>query len=394
MVSSESRAGRASRGREVLRAAFRIAPAVALALVAGVAGASDPPHWFGASVQIDCTSQCHVSHHSTNLSQSESNVNLCQSCHVDSGLAGDQAVASADMAVPGTGGIHHAFDVCSVNAGLDAQIPNDAEQALRLMGADGSCPEGYLVCSTCHDQHAAEAATGGSSRISLSREVTKDGGSTGSVSSGGAFTGVRGVWYLIEMVAAGSETTSRFRYSKDNGTSWIPTGCSSGNLGPCKTADGSTPVALDDLVNEGVEVTFNTGSYTVGDAWEFSATWPFLRRVLPLNQAPDALVDSGDNTTGDSFCRDCHRSWVMTDSDVETWDDTFKSHPIGVALDTNGRGYDRSIPLDGNGAEQGSGGADLNASNDLRFDNSGFVQCLSCHGVHYADGNTQTVDGP
>jgi len=37
---------------------------------------------------------------------------------------------------------------------------------------------------------------------------------------------------------------------------------------------------------------------------------------------------------------------------------------------------------------------DGNPSNDLAFDGSGNVQCLSCHGVHYADSNTLTVDAP
>ena len=387
MVWSQSKGTRQARARTVLCGAMLIA-------LAGVTLANDPPHWIGASLQIDCTSQCHVSHNSSNLTQNESNVNLCQSCHVDSGVAGDQPIDSADIAVPGTGGIHHAFDVCSVNTNLDTQIPNDGEQVLRLMGADGSCAEGYLVCSTCHDQHAAESQFGGVARIAPAREVTKDAGSTGSVASGGSFTGADGVWYLIQLVDSGSETPARFRYSKDNGTSWIPTGCSDTNLPPCRTANGATLVALNDLVDEGVGVTFNSGSYTLNDAWEFSATWPFLRRELPLNLAPDALVDSGDNVTGDAFCRDCHRSWVMTHTDVESWDDTFKSHPVGVALDANAQGYDRSVPLDGNGADQGSGGAALTASNDLGRDASGSVQCLSCHGVHYADSNTQTVDGP
>ena len=374
--------------------ALRFALAGILLALAAPAMASDPPHWLGASAQIDCTSQCHVPHNSTTLTQAESNVNLCQSCHVDSGLAGDLAVDSALVAVPGVSGIHHGFDVCAESTDLDTQMPNDAQQVLRLMDGDAGCVNGYVVCSTCHDQHSAESQYGGEPRIGLAKVVTKDAGSTGAVATGGTFTGTLGVWYLVEIVQSGSETTALFRYSKDNGTSWIPTGCSTGNLPPCKTADGSTAVALNDLVDEGVEVTFVAGSYTQNDQWEFSATWPFLRRALPLNLAPDALVDSGDNATGDAFCRDCHRSWVMTHGDVETWDDTFKSHPVGVVMNANARGYDRSVPLDGNGAEQGGGGADTNPTNDLRFDNSSFVQCLTCHGVHYADGNTQTVDGP
>jgi hypothetical protein len=89
----------------------------------------------------------------------------------------------------------------------------------------------------------------------------------------------------------------------------------------------------------------------------------------------------------------------MTHSDVESWDSSYKSHPVGVALDANGEGYDRiagGVPeiLDGNGGLQGGAGADTNPSNDLQLDSGNLVQCLSCHGVHNADSNTQTVDGP
>ena len=41
-----------------------------------------------------------------------------------------------------------------------------------------------------------------------------------------------------------------------------------------------------------------------------------------------------------------------------------------------------------------SGANNANPTNDLRLDSGGRVQCLSCHGVHYADSNTQTVDEP
>jgi len=50
-------------------------------------------------------------------------------------------------------------------------------------------------------------------------------------------------------------------------------------------------------------------------------------------------------------------------------------------------GYDRAAPLDGDG-----GVDDGNDSNDLVLDGV-LVQCLSCHGVHFVDSNTLTVDG-
>ena len=49
----------------------------------------------------------------------------------------------------------------------------------------------------------------------------------------------------------------------------------------------------------------------VGDQWEFSASWPFLRAEL------DDLDGGG---SGSFLCRDCHRAWDMDHTAVETYD--------------------------------------------------------------------------
>jgi hypothetical protein len=330
----------------------------------------DPPHWASTSIDISCTTQCHTLHHAPGgaLNSSASNVNLCQSCHNPAGLAGDLALNSVDAAVPGVSGSSHAFDVPVVNPSLGTQAPLDAEMQLRL-------PGGNVVCSTCHNQHKSVASQGGDSRVGVAKQTTAL-GSTGALNSGGTFSGPEGVWYLVEIVSGGNENNSRFCYSKDNGISWFPAGCNPpGTTNPNLTAD-TNPVTLD----SGVTVTFAPGSYAAGERWELSAAWPFLRAPL------------GDAAGGSALCRDCHRAWEMDHLAVETWDGTFRSHPVGVALDENGRGFDHPAPLDGDGAPQLAGDVDGNPSNDLRFDSQGNVQCLTCHGVHFVDSNTQTVD--
>ncbi len=324
--------------------------------------AQTPPHWESTSIVIDCSSQCHITHQAQGgqLTQAASNVALCQSCHNSSGLAADLPINSSDRAMPGTDGTSHAFDVAAIHAAYETQLPLDTAMQLRVM-------DGNVVCSTCHNQHSTTAAFGGTPRIGRSKRVTAL-GSTGSVSSGGSFSGPEGVWYLIEVSQAGTQATARFQYSKDNGISFFPEHVA----GP--------DVSLDD----GVTISFGSGDYVLGERWEFAASYPFLR----------AAIDSGDNATGDAFCRDCHRSWMMEHSEVENWDGGFKSHPVGQVLGANGQGYDRTVPLDGNGADQGSGGADANPTNDLALDAAGNLQCLTCHGVHYVDSNTLTVDGP
>jgi hypothetical protein len=364
--------------------AVRVAAPLVVLLTLAAAGAvhaADPPHWYSDSLVIGCTEQCHTSHQALGggLNPQTGNANLCQTCHNASGWAADLPIGAADMADPGSKGTSHAFEVDPVHLGLDTQAPNDGEMSLRLM-------DGNVVCSTCHDQHDSQKAMGGRSRVGAAQR-SNDAGGTGSVVSGGTYTGDGGVWYLIEIDGQGSQSNATFRWSKDNGTSWMAETVGAG--------DGS-PVALDFGVT--VTLTGAAQGFKVGDSWEFSAAWPFLRRELPLTHPASPLVDAGDISTGDAFCRDCHRNWVMThDGDlvggggVRGWDGNYKSHPVGVGLDANSKGYDRAAPLDGHGVAQDTGD-DGNPTNDLELDQFGNVQCLSCHGVHYTDSNTQTVD--
>jgi hypothetical protein len=309
---------------------------------------------------VSCSKGCHQLHQASGgtLTAWAGNVALCQSCHSGPGLAGALAIANVDSAVPGVRGSSHAFGAPAVNPAYGAAMPSNAEMLLRVMNNN-------VVCSTCHDQHTATPATGGRPRVSPARKITALGG-TGIVSSGGTFTGATGFWYLVEIQTAGAVGIARFRWSKDNGTSWMGS-----NL-----LTAATATTLD----SGVTVAFGAGSYAVGERWELSGSYPFLR----------AALDSGDNATGARFCRDCHSAWAQDHTAARTWDGTTKSHPVGVALNANGGGYDRPVPLDAHGLAQGGAG-DGNASNDLRLDGGGRVQCLSCHSPHFAPSNSAAV---
>lgn len=357
-------------------------------------GAADPPHWEGAAQYVDCTSNCHATHQALGggLNPETGNFNLCNSCH-SSGALPIAATDAADTVLER--GTSHAFDVSASAGKFGTVLPTDTERLLRVQ-------EGNVVCSTCHNQHQSEAAYGGRSRVGAASKVAHNSG-TGVLTSGGDFTGSVGVWYVIEITAGGDNqpgTAAKFGYSKDNEQTWF--GCDPGvcvtgtgtECDPCFTTD-NPPSPTD-----GVTFSFGDGTYDDGERWEFFAAWPFLRRSMPLTHSPDALVDAGDITTGDKFCRDCHSAWVMThDADlvggggVRGYDGNVKSHPVGVGLNANTQGYDRTAPLDGHGVAQDTGD-DGNPTNDLRLDQFGNVQCLTCHAVHYADGNTQTVDGP
>jgi hypothetical protein len=355
--------------RRDLRGGIAVAAIVLAAAVSVMA--SDPPHWYSTSQSIGCASDafdCHKTHHAdgANLTSAAGNTALCQTCHKPGGLAEDFAISDTDKAVPGQSGSSHAFDVPAINSGYSTQRPTDTEMDLRVM-------DDNVVCSTCHDQHAAEAVMGGTPRISVAQKVVSKGG-TGMVSSGGSFTGANGTFYLVEIV---STSPRQLRYSHDNGFTWIDT----------LAFNYGTAVGLDD----GVQVTVPTG-VVAEERWEFYATYPFLRSKL--------VADDG---SGSAMCRDCHDAWDMDHTAVNNHgygtgpggSDVYLSHPIGMALNANGGYYDRAEPLDGNGeALVGGVDRDSNPSNDLRFDPNGNIHCLTCHAVHHADSNTESVDGP
>jgi hypothetical protein len=378
------------------RVGLRLLPFLALIILVAVGRvpASDPPHWAGAAQTVDCTSNCHVAHNSLGggLNPETGNFNLCDSCH----SSGELPIGSTDVADPSLDkGTSHAFDVAADSGRFGTVLPSDTQRLLRVQ-------EGNLVCSTCHNQHTSDSGYGGRSRVGSADKIAHVSGD-GVLTSGGDFTGTTGVWYVIEFAVTGDESTAKFGYSKDNENTWFgcdptpPDGCVTGGELVCDDCftTGAPPSPTD-----GVTFSFSTGSYVDGERWEFFAAWPFLRRTMPLNHAADALVDAGAITTGDMFCRDCHQNWVMTHDDdlvggggVRSYDGNMKSHPVGIGLDANTKGYDRSVPLDGHGVAQDTGD-DGNPTNDLLLDQFGNVQCLTCHGAHFADSNTQTVDGP
>jgi len=354
---------------------------LALAAAALVARAGDEPH--GPTFTVGCSS-CHATHKAAggNLTSVAGNDNLCASCHNLAGLASAFPIETMAKASPSSGtGSSHSWGVSATNASAGAAPPANAAMSARL-------DAGNVICSTCHSQHANSAAaiaarTAGTQWARPSPAAHTQGTGTGSVTfTAAAASAPKG--YLIEIVeTAGAAGTAKFRLSNDGGTSWWGWSGSAWvtyAVGNARVTSAS-PIALNDGTN--VAATFS-GTYVLSplpDRYRFSVGYPFLR----------APLDSGDNATGARFCRDCHGAWTMDHTAVHTYDGTLKQHPVGVVLNANGGGYDRTVLLDGNGAAQP---ADGNASNDLKLAPDGTVQCYTCHGMHHAPSSTAATFAP
>ncbi len=102
------------------------------------------------------------------------------------------------------------------------------------------------------------------------------------------------------------------------------------------------------------------------------------------------------------LCEACH--YYMTPqgqaADIKTWNGRKKSHPVGRSLQEAGSSY-HPVPLDANLAPQAgapryhlNAEGDTNLTNNLVMDAQGRVRCMTCHGIHYTDSNTETEDQP
>lgn len=363
----------ACRRRAVWFAVAGVLVPVASSLVVAPLQATDPPHWTGGKVTVTCGSStasgaygCHDLHNGPGiLYNAAGNSNLCQACHNATGDAKDLPVDQNKANLATKTGYHHAWDAAAVNATLETRSPLNAELATRLNGTQ-------VICSTCHNQHASDSTKGGLSRIGAVKE-TKNPLSTGTVTLAagldrfGTFTGAAGFWYVVTIATAGTPTTATFNWSKIGDNGGVVAGASGVTAGTARPLDNGISVAFSDP---------GTGGFRVGDRYEFSAAWPFLR--VPL--------DSGPNSGAGSvlFCRDCHNAWAQTSADIEAGNGiAMKSHPVGAPLAAaaalDPENY-RTVPLDANGTTTTDG----NLHNDLRLDAGGFVQCATCHRAHYA----------
>ncbi len=298
----------------------------------GSALATDPPH--DSSNFIECVS-CHNLHNSPGgaLTTRAGNANLCQSCHVNGGTATGKAFVQSDQAQPGLA------------------LPSG-------MKADGN-------------SHRWDAGPQG--RI----EAKSGNASTGTIVSGGAYTGPSIQTYTIVITTSGNVGVAQFEWYLQ---------IKNGGGGPDGTATTGTNVTLGD----GLTLTFSGGNFVANDIW-----YLYVIADLVAPSDPEMLVrlegdtimcstchdqhsqkktpfdplapayggpgtgngrhDQRSDNDSDQMCKDCHGARHVSASSQG-------SHPVGVGIPTGG-GY------------QSPAGLPLDASNK--------VSCLTCHGMHF-----------
>lgn len=320
----------------------------------------------------DCAN-CHSLYDPTALGAADYS-DGCLSCHANQTGSTLAFPTAALEAKPGLKGTHHSWSGFAENPAAGAVSPPVFSFARRLA-------EGRLQCVVCHDLHNANPEAAPDSRhTSIPLDVAQNplAGATGSAKLTLVNPGAAAVGYRLRLQSATSFIITKTARAALGptwlnwvGGTWVP-----GTMdGPGKPFTVNTPVGVEGAVT----VKWTAGGQP-GDMWEFYVSYPGLRLTMKT----------------DALCTYCHKPMDMGHRRVAGNDPGYLvdgvrtfSHPVGEALNANGRDSDHPEILDANGLPQSIG--DGNATNNLKLEGS-VVRCTTCHAVHGADSNSLTVD--
>lgn len=407
-----------------------------LLIYVGAASANDSPH---VGNLVSCSS-CHTVHHAAgpSLTSMAGNANLCMSCHISGGIARNKPF-STSMQPAGALKTSHSWNGSMPNSANDQGTGNPyglrtddqvAASGLKTkLGSFGTCSNG-----TDTTKAACESNASCSNSLYTTQETCTANGtcdiSPYTYTTELSCTSNGGVW---------------------NACTWTPhtpgTWTAQVVCSTCHAVMSQTNSPWDPFATPAISGTATGGSMsTVSDSTKSWAAnqWSGYYVLVP-NNSTGVIHQIGGNTAstltlanGENFssavsagttygiqakgrhfmrtnndlnqmCEDCHyyrTAGALTD--VKIYDGTRKSHPVMKNISTdvaNASLFVGTAPYEPNckdascaqtGAPryQLNGGSDTNLRNNIVFDSNGKIRCLSCHGMHYTDSMTSTVNQP
>lgn len=383
------------------------AAAIAALIPARTFASPDAPH--DSSFDTGNCSECHTLYTVGTATGARDYTQGCLTCHnktqhqggpngfpwTTEDQAGPSGAARTTWGVDSTrsnpnAGSQHSWSGPAVNPAYGARSPSNLAMADQLV-------DGNLQCVVCHDPHNAGKDYAPDSRqtsIPVGAPQGYDGGSastgtmtlvTPGVKARGTrvqiqtWNGTSGTFILSSNFGAGTPTWLNYV----NGVWAVGTAAGEGypfTISACTPVETCNAVPLDDPA---VTVKFG-GSPVVGNYWDFYVAYPFLRST----NVDDVMCTQCHAERNQSLEQGAGRAAGGTPNGTRKY-----SHPVGVTMNQNGKGYDALTQddiRDTSGVLQ-AGAGDLNKSNDLVL-RGGKVFCTSCHAVHNADSNSLTPD--
>jgi hypothetical protein len=365
---------------------------VAMWVVPAVVEAKEvvPPHDRN---DPDGQTACYFCHSLAVAGANGSNFNPgCINCH-NQGSAFGAPWLGTDEAVPGVTGNSHNWSKPGLSPEHGAVVDST------VFADEYKWIDGKLQCVVCHNPHQTPSGLKPKTKHTSIPEGVGQGPTSGTGTGQLTLTtlegaGAEGFRLKIQTLLPGGGTfiiSHNYAWKADSWLNWNGTAWVAGTAnGVGRQFDEGVDVDLD---IPGVKVRWSAGA-AVGDYWDFYVGYPFLR-----------ITDQGD-----AICVSCHKERAMNHIRARGDDRYYRpngirkfSHPVGVGLNANGFGTDRTRVLDVDGtattdvegkvgtstsdAEDGQG----NATNDLVME-GGVVRCTTCHRVHNADTNSYTRD--
>jgi hypothetical protein len=297
-----------------------------------------------------------------------------------------------------------------------------------------------VVCSTCHNVHSQVSAPwdpfggpGDSGTATGGTNATLD-----DSTKSGSWTTDQWAGFIVRMTSGAnigygsyitSNTTTQLTLSNalpsviqsGDGYEILGKGGDTGiadSVGLTTTVNDSTRTwAVDQWVGFNLKMTSGTAA-NIGQIRQISGNTD-VQLTVSAFPAATAINDGYEIIGGhylrmsnnlNQLCEDCHYYRTAgVPTDLTVYDGTKKSHPVVMDLQTDVTDpllFIGTAPVEANctegtcPAQTGApryhlnGTGDTNLTNNIILDTNGKIRCLTCHGMHWTDSDSSTVDQP